>query len=87
MYLKQPAELNSEEDIQVRESFDRQLKCAESALRMANIFDPTNTDVWCYSILLSLKDQRKQKQAVDLLKYLLDLEVENLQLLLEVAIK
>ena len=85
LYLRAPAELNSEEDVQVKGSFDRQLKCAESALRMANIFDPTNSDVWCYSILLSLKDQRKQRQAVELLKYLLDLEVENLQLLLEVV--
>lgn len=69
-----------------REDADRYLLCAESALRMANIYDPTNSDVWGFTILLSLKDQRKMKQASDLLKYLLSLEIENLEMLYEVDI-
>lgn len=68
-----------------REEGDLEYQKSEDALRMANIYDPTSSEVWCYSILLSLKDTRKLQQASKLLKYLMSLEVENIQLLTEVA--
>lgn len=69
-----------------REQGDKEYQKAQDALRMANIYDPTNSEAWCYSILLSLKDIRKLQQASKLLKYLMTLEVENLDLLNEVNI-
>lgn len=69
-----------------REIAEREVRAAESALRMANIFDPTNSEVWGYTILLSLKDPRKIEQGKKLLGHLLLLEVENLDMLFEVAI-
>lgn len=68
-----------------RQVADREVRAAESALRMANIFDPTNSEVWGYTILLSLKDSRKVEQGVELLGHLLGLEVENLDMLFEVG--
>ena len=73
-----------EREVKNREQADVEFKRAESALRMANILDPTNSEVWGYSILLSLKDERKVDQASKLLGYMLDLEIENLELLFEV---
>ncbi len=75
----------AEQEARNRDLADKEFQRAESALRMANILDPTNAEVWGYSILLSLKDDRKLPQAAALLKHLLNLEVENLDILLEVA--
>lgn len=69
-----------------RNQGDEEYQMAEDALRMANIYDPTNSDVWCYAILLSLKDTRKLQQASKLLNYLMALEVENIELLMEVLL-
>ena len=75
----------AEQEARNRELADKEFQRAESALRMANILDPTNSEVWGYSILLSLKDERKVPQAARLLRHLLNLEIENLDILLEVA--
>jgi hypothetical protein len=58
---------------------------AESAFRMANIFDPTNPDVWGYTVLLSLKDTRKVEQAITLLNYLLTLQPESIDVVYEIG--
>jgi len=75
-----------QEEVQRREMGDKEFQKAQDALRMANIYDPTNSEAWCYSILLSLKDTRKLQQASSLLKYLMTLEVENIDLLMEVTL-
>lgn len=64
----------------------RQYVEAESALRMANIIDPTQAEVWGYTILLDLTDERKIPHAVKSLNHLLNLEMENLALLYEVSL-
>lgn len=81
-YLGEADQFNDE--AAKREQGDKEYQKAQDALRMANIYDPTNSEAWCYSILLSLKDTRKLQQASKLLKYLLTLEVENIDLLMEV---
>ena len=60
---------------------------SEKALRMANIFDPVNADIWGYTCLLSLADDRKLDQAFYSLEKLLSLEIENLDLVNQVNSK
>jgi tetratricopeptide (TPR) repeat protein len=61
-------------------SLDR-LEEAESSLRMANVLDPINSEVWGYSILLALKDDRKIDQSLTMLEKYLNLPIENLEVL------
>jgi tetratricopeptide (TPR) repeat protein len=61
-------------------SLDR-LEEAEASLRMANILDPINSEIWGYSILLGLKDERKTDQSLQMLDKYLALPIENLEVL------
>lgn len=61
-------------------SLDR-LEEAEASLRMANVLDPINSEVWGYSILLGLKDERKMEQSLLMLDKYLNLPIENLEVL------
>lgn len=58
---------------------------AEEALKMANIFDPINSDVWGYTTLFSLIDKKKLAQATPNLEKFLRLEIENLDLIREIG--
>ena len=57
---------------------------AEKALKMANILDPINADIWGWSILLSLKNQRVD-EALDLLERYYKMEIEDLIILNEIG--
>ena len=61
------------------------LQEAEKSLKMANILDPINADVWGYSILLGLKDERKFDQSINILSKYLALEIEDLVILNKIA--
>lgn len=61
-------------------SLDRQEE-AQASLRMANVLDPINSEVWGYSIILGLKDERKIEQSLAMLKKYLSLPIENLEVL------
>lgn len=56
-------------------------KEAEEALKMANIFDPINSDVWGYTTYFSLIDKEKLPQASQNLRKFMRLEIENLDLI------
>lgn len=61
-----------------------QFKESEDSLKMANIFDPINSDVWGYTTLFSLIDSSKLPQSSQNLEKFLRLEIENLELIREV---
>lgn len=57
---------------------------AEQALRMANILDPINADVWGYSVLLALKSDRIE-EALSILERYYKLQIEDLVILNEIG--
>jgi Tfp pilus assembly protein PilF len=61
------------------------LQEAEKALKMANILDPINSDVWGYTILLGLKDPRKLENSLEILEKYLNLEIEDLVILCNIG--
>lgn len=62
------------------------LQEAQKALKMANILDPINADIWGYTILLGLKDERKIEYSLEILEKYLNLEIENLVVLNKVGV-
>lgn len=58
---------------------------AEEALKMANIFDPINSEVWGFTTLFSLIEKDKLPQATPNLQKFLRLEIENLDLIREIG--
>lgn len=62
------------------------LQEAQKALKMANILDPLNADVWGYTILLGLKDDRKIEYSLEILDIYLNLEIENLVVLNKIGV-
>ena len=58
---------------------------AEEALTQANIFDPINSDTWCYLCLLSLLDGEKINQATQALKEAFKCDIRKWQVISEVG--
>ena len=61
------------------------LEEAEASLRMANILDPINSEIWGYSILLGFKDERKVDLSLSMLEKYLSLQIQNLEVLNQIG--